>query len=1286
MRALSVKHSPVALAALLALGALPVQAQVTSTTLPVVRPGGALVNASVGTPANNTLAITQTASAGNRGLIEWTSFSIGSAARVTITQPNAQSLLVNRVTGNGNGPTASEIHGSLTANGRVMLVNPAGVMFGSTAQVSTGSLVATTLDLTPGMAANNYEALMRGDDIALEGGAAAVSVAGANDPSRPQIQVGEGGSIVLLSQAQVEQNGVISAPRGEINMGTASAATLRSVGSSGFVQVLNATPAEPQSSSLSTGFGSQTLAAGGRIVIGGQPDERGTARGESVVIAGLVSTDSATGNGGSIHIDAGAQGSVNFNDASVTASSSSARGGSITVLGNNITIERGEGAGAEVLAEGATGGGTITFGDTRTRSIYLTEAALLSADATRNGNGGSVLLRALYHDPAATSPSPRVDFGVTESYGVLRARGGTEAGNGGNIETSGLAVTTTLDLGEGVRRGSIDAGARAAGGVGGTWTLDPYNITISDSAPVNVNGRFEPTAPGANIQASDIAAQLDAGTSVVISTDAGGAGTDAGNITVTPGTVIARANGTTPASLTLRANHSILFDNASVNASSGPLNLTLVADLDGNGTGSITLNRAVLQTGGGTLTLSGGTDPATGFARGDAQNAGVTIVGSQIDTRNASNGALAGDLIIRGQGGAAPGARAGVEIDNSFVTFGNLSVDGRASHGTAVLLNGNSQLRSDTGNADIRGVATRVDTATGNLIGIDAADVAIHMQLGNLSLAGRGDDANVAPGSAVGLRVGNLGVTSSPTTTGTVTLAGQSTGGSIAPGLQVDPTATNGLVIGAGGEGGLESINVVIGALADVRATSLELGTVGRQPDILTSGTVNIRPIGVDSNGQRVEQAAVPITVRANGSNAGAGTFTVASDMVNLVRAGGGVVIGSSAHTGAITIDNAAFPAAAQTSGAPLTFQNEGTGSGGISIGTGNVFPTLGLLSAGNITQAGGATGGFTAEDLVIRGGAASNVTLDNANNRINGVLAFDPPATLSVFTQGDLTVSAAAVAAYTPTTGFGNVAIAGSSAGNTALLQSGGNILIDRPITMTGTAGTTRLDIVSPGTVTFSSGATLSGGGGQWRVWAPDVVNPANAGGGTNLWGCVFGDTTTCRVSGIALPATGNQFLHAVQPTINVAANPSFGIIGLPLPTLTYTVTGLQGGDTPATALTGALSATQTGTTTYDIGLGTLASPTGYNLTFTPSTLTLRAPMGTRHMLMESFRAEILSDVYGKNLDSPFVCTAASVIRGGLADGTSGDALASEWGKVRNQPQLQGCLNVSDGGGCSAF
>ena len=77
-------------------------------------------------------------------VINWQSFGIAAGERVNIFQPNAQAALLNRVLGNN----PSEIFGTLSANGRVFLVNPAGVLFAPGAQVDAGSIVASTMNIT----------------------------------------------------------------------------------------------------------------------------------------------------------------------------------------------------------------------------------------------------------------------------------------------------------------------------------------------------------------------------------------------------------------------------------------------------------------------------------------------------------------------------------------------------------------------------------------------------------------------------------------------------------------------------------------------------------------------------------------------------------------------------------------------------------------------------------------------------------------------------------------------------------------------------------------------------------------------------------------------------------------------------------------------------------------------------------------------------------------------------------------------------------------------------------
>ena len=134
--------------------------------------------------------------------INWNSFSIGAENTVTFKQPSATSTALNRVTGT----QTSAIHGKMTANGRVFLLNPNGVMFGAGAQVNVGSLVASTLGLSKTETNNS------GSQHQFEGdSAAAITNAG-------QIATNDGGTIALIA-AKVTNTGSLTAPGGTVALG-----------------------------------------------------------------------------------------------------------------------------------------------------------------------------------------------------------------------------------------------------------------------------------------------------------------------------------------------------------------------------------------------------------------------------------------------------------------------------------------------------------------------------------------------------------------------------------------------------------------------------------------------------------------------------------------------------------------------------------------------------------------------------------------------------------------------------------------------------------------------------------------------------------------------------------------------------------------------------------------------------------------------------------------------------------------------------------------------------------
>lgn len=75
--------------------------------------------------------------------INWKSFDIGKDKEVIFQQPSTDAVAYNRVIG-GN---ASQIQGKLTANGKVYLANPNGVIITKGAQINVAGLLATTKDL-----------------------------------------------------------------------------------------------------------------------------------------------------------------------------------------------------------------------------------------------------------------------------------------------------------------------------------------------------------------------------------------------------------------------------------------------------------------------------------------------------------------------------------------------------------------------------------------------------------------------------------------------------------------------------------------------------------------------------------------------------------------------------------------------------------------------------------------------------------------------------------------------------------------------------------------------------------------------------------------------------------------------------------------------------------------------------------------------------------------------------------------------------------------------------------
>lgn len=140
-------------------------------------------------------------------ILNWQDFSVGAGNSVSFNQPTSTSIALNRVIG-GN---VSSIQGRIDANGRVFLVNPNGVLFGKTAQVNVGGLIASTQGISDAnFLAGNYRFT----------GTSTASIQ--NDGTITAMQ---GGSVALLG-AKVTNNGVIQAQLGSVALGAGNAFTV----------------------------------------------------------------------------------------------------------------------------------------------------------------------------------------------------------------------------------------------------------------------------------------------------------------------------------------------------------------------------------------------------------------------------------------------------------------------------------------------------------------------------------------------------------------------------------------------------------------------------------------------------------------------------------------------------------------------------------------------------------------------------------------------------------------------------------------------------------------------------------------------------------------------------------------------------------------------------------------------------------------------------------------------------------------------------------------------------
>ena len=145
----------------------------------------------------------------DKSIIDWRSFNIQANEKTHFQMPSANSINLSRVTGG----VSSDIFGTLTSNGKLMLINPNGILFGKDSRVDVNGLVATTSDIrNQDFISGNYHFT-----IPPEINRTIVN--------RGSINIKQSGLLAFVAPG-VENSGIINAKLGQISLASGKTFTL----------------------------------------------------------------------------------------------------------------------------------------------------------------------------------------------------------------------------------------------------------------------------------------------------------------------------------------------------------------------------------------------------------------------------------------------------------------------------------------------------------------------------------------------------------------------------------------------------------------------------------------------------------------------------------------------------------------------------------------------------------------------------------------------------------------------------------------------------------------------------------------------------------------------------------------------------------------------------------------------------------------------------------------------------------------------------------------------------
>ncbi|WP_303795107.1 autotransporter-associated beta strand repeat-containing protein, partial [Sandarakinorhabdus limnophila] len=625
------------------------------------------INTTIATTANSR-TITQT---GARAVINWTSLDVASGHTLTFVQPNASSIVLNRVigspvVGSANVIARSQIDGTISANGQVWILNPKGIVVGSTGSINVSGFLATTLGLTD-------EAFAIGNAFSLSGESTDAIVNGGT--------ITTASGYVVLAGNRVTNSGLIQAEMGTIALGSGQAF---SVSFSNDKLISFAIPTSAVDGGLSQASTGQLLANGGRILM----TARAAADTAATVInvEGLVQAQTVSMVNGQIVLDAGMAGVTDIRgtlDASggTTISAGTLQignGGTSGSITGNITnsgalvfnrsdslVYSGSISGSGSLNKSGAGTLTLTGANTYTGDTTISAGSLIIGTAGTAGAGALSIASGSVFE-YASSANQTISGAITGAGSLSKSGAGTLTLSGANTYSGGttissgtLTISSDSNLGTGnltLNGGTLEAIANtvisttrsiALGSGGGSLAANTgvsldYAGTISGAGDLTKSGAGTLTLTGDN--------SYNGGTTISAGTLQIGNGGTSGSV---------NGNITNNGALVLNRSDSVTYSGIISGTGSGTK----------LGSGTLTLT--------GTNTYSGGTTISAGTLQiGDGGTSGsitgnITNSGALVFNRSDS---LAYSDIISGSGSLSKSGAGTLTLSGANIYTGNTTI------------------------------------------------------------------------------------------------------------------------------------------------------------------------------------------------------------------------------------------------------------------------------------------------------------------------------------------------------------------------------------------------------------------------------------------------------------------------------------------------------------------------------------------------------------------------------------------------------------------------------------